>query len=202
MIRQAASGRLVEGQLADVWIGNQPVTSGFVESGFQIGVYPYRPENPTQIRALTFLRLSDAREIPISEEVNIRIIDSGENTIRTGAFVTGSDGPGYLELDSTPLPLGGYQIIATTNFNGIEYEARNYAFSQGEYILIEQADNSLYGVTLDGSGRPISSSISVSGGTVDMNSKGAFRVEAESQVPPFELTVTAGTLSSIFGKPN
>ena len=35
-----------------------------------------------------------------------------------------------------------------------------------------------------------------------MNSKGAFRVEAESQVPPFELTVTAGTLSSIFGKPN
>jgi hypothetical protein len=202
MIRQAASGRLVEGQLADVWIGNQPVTSGFVESGFQIGVYPYRPENPTQIRALTFLRLSDAKEIPLSEEVNIRIIDSEEKTITTGTFVTGSDGTGYLELDSTPLPLGGYQIIATTNFNGIEYEARNYAFSQGESILIEQADNSLYGVTLDESGRPISSSISVFGGTVDMNSKGAFRVEAESQVLPFELTVTAGTLSSIFGKPN
>ncbi|WP_455279700.1 COG1470 family protein [[Eubacterium] cellulosolvens] len=202
MIRQAAAGRLLEGQLADVWIGNQPVTSGFVDSGFQIGVYPYRPENPTQIRALTFLRLSDAREIPVSEEVDIRIIDSEENTVRIGTFVTGSDGTGYLELDSTPLPLGGYQIIATTNFNGIEYEARNYAFSQGESILIEQADTSLYGVTLDEFGRPISSSVSVSGGTVDMNSKGAFRVEAESQVPPFELTVTAGTLSSIFGKPN
>ncbi|WP_455368943.1 COG1470 family protein [[Eubacterium] cellulosolvens] len=202
MIRQAAAGRLVEGQLADVWTGDQPVTSGFVKSGFQIGVYPYRPENPTQIRALTFLRLSDAREIPISEEVNIRIIDSEETTIRTGTFVTGSDGTGYLELDSTPLPLGGYQIIATTNFNGIEYEARNYAFSQGESILIEQADTSLYGVTLDESGRPISSSVSVSGGTVNMNSKGAFRVQAESQAPPFELTVTAGTLSSIFGKPN
>jgi hypothetical protein len=202
MIRQAAAGRLVEGQLADVWIGNQPVTSGFVDSGFQIGVYPYRPENPTQIRALTFLRLSDAREIPISEEVNIRIIDSEENTVRTGTFVTGSDGTGYLELDSTPLPLGGYQIIATTNFNGIEYEARNYAFSQGEPILIEQADNNLYGVTLDESGRPISSTVSVLGGTVDINSRGAFKVEAESQTVPFELTITAGTLNSVFGKPN
>ena len=203
MIRQAAAGRLVEGLLSDVWIGNQPVTSGFVESGFQIGVYPYRPENPTQIRALTFLRLSDAREIPISEEVSVQIKDSEGNTVRTGEFVTGSDGTGYLELDPTPLPQGGYQIIATTNFNGIEYEARNYAYSQGESILIEQADNSLYGVTLDKYGRPISSSISVSGGTVDMPpSKGAFRVEAESQAIPFELTVTAGTLDSIFGKPN
>jgi hypothetical protein len=202
-IRQAAAGRLVEGQLADVWVGNQPVTASFAPSTFQIGVYPYRPENPSRVWAITFTRQPDRREVPIGgQHVTVRVIDSTGSTVQSGLLTTSSDGMGFLELSSTPLPAGGYQIVASTIFNGVNYTAKNYAYSQGESILIEHADINLYGVTLDGNGRPVPSSVTASGGTVKLNTGGAFKIEASSQTLPLELTVTSGTYEKRIGKPN
>ncbi|MEM3017309.1 MAG: CFI-box-CTERM domain-containing protein [Candidatus Bathyarchaeia archaeon] len=202
-IRQAASGRLVEGQLADVWVGNQPVTASFAPSTFQIGVYPYRPENPSRVWAITFTRQPDQKEVPIGgQQVAVRVVDSTGSTVQSGLLTTSSDGMGFLELSSTPLPTGGYQIVASTIFNGVNYTAKNYAYSQGESILIERADINLYGVTLSGTGRPVPSSVTASGGTVKLNTGGAFKIEASSQTPPLELTVTSGTYEKKIGKPN
>ncbi|MBS7622615.1 hypothetical protein KEJ39_02930, partial [Candidatus Bathyarchaeota archaeon] len=202
-IRQAAAGRLVEGQLADVWVGNQPVTASFVPSTFQIGVYPYRPENPSRVWAITFARQPDQKEKPIGgQQVTVRVLDSTGSTVQSGLLATSSDGMGFLELSSTPLPAGGYQIVASTIFNGVNYTAKNYAYSQGESIIIEQADINLYGVTLDRTGRPVPSSVAASGGTVKLNARGAFKIEASSQMPPLELTVTSGTYEKRIGKPN
>jgi len=202
-IRQAAAGRLVEGQLADLWVGNQPITTSYVRSGFQLGVYPYRPENPTRVWAITFSRQPDSRETPLgSIQVDIKIIDSTGRTITTGHITTGSDGMGSTDLSQTPMPSGGYEIVASTIFNGINYTSKNYAFSQGESIIIEQADVNVYGVTLDNQGKPVASSVSVIGGTVRLNTQGAFRIEETSQAPPLELTVTSGSIDRKFGKPN
>lgn len=202
-IRQAAAGSLVEGQLADVWIGDQPLTASFAPSTFQIGVYPYRPENPTRVWAITFVRQPAQREVPIgSQQVSVRVIDSAGSTVSSGLLTTSSDGMGFVELSPTPLPAGGYQIVASTIFNSVNYTTKNYAYSQGESILIEQADINLYGVTLDETGRPVSSSVTVSGGTVKLNTQGAFKIEASSQSLPFELTVTSGTFERKIGKPN
>lgn len=202
-IRQVAAGRLVEGQLADVWVGNQPITASFVRTGFQIGAYPYRPETPTRVWAITFLRQSDGRETPLgSVQVSVRVIDSLGRIISTGILSTGSDGMGYVDLTPTPLSAGGYQIIASTIFNSVNYTTRNYAFSQGTSTLIEQADINLYGVTLDYQGRPVAGTVTAAGGTVKMNTQGAFKIEASSQTVPFELTVTSGTMERKFGKPN
>ncbi len=202
-IRKAAAGSLVEGQLADVWVGNQPHTTSFASSTFQIGVYPYRPENPTRVWAITFVRQPDQTEVAISnQQVSVRVIDAAGSIVRSGLLTTSSDGMGFVDLSSTPLPAGGYQIVASTIFNSVNYTTKSYAYSQGESIVIEQADINLYGVTLDQLGRPVSSSVSVSGGTVKLNTQGAFKVEASSQALPFELTVTSGTFEKKIGKPN
>jgi len=202
-IRQVAAGRLVEGQLSDVWVGNQPITASSVRTGFQIGAYPYRPESPTRVWSITFLRQSDGRETPIgSVQVSVRVIDSLGRMVSTGMLSTGSDGMGYLDLASTPLPAGGYQIVASCIFNSVNYTTRSYAFSQGTSTLIEQADINLYGVTLDSQGRPVAGTLTAVGGTVKMNTQGAFKVEASTQTVPFELTLTSGTIERKFGKPN
>jgi hypothetical protein len=203
-IRQSASGKLVEGQLADVWLSNQPITSPFVRTGFQLGIYTYRPENPTQIWAITFSRQPDAKEVPLSNiEVSYRLVDSSGRTINTGSLATGPDGMGSDDFVVTPLPVGGYQIIASTIFNGINYTTKSYAFSQGNpSFLIDQADSNIYGVTLDSQGRSVPGNVSVVGGIIGLDTQGAFKIEAASQTPPYEFTLTSGTFEKRLGKPN
>jgi len=202
-IRQAAAGRLVEGQLADVWVGSQPVTSTVVRTGFKLGVYPYRPENPTRTWAITFMRNPDGRETPLGGlQVYVRVVDAGGRTVSTGSLTTGSDGMGAADVAYTTFTAGGYQVVASTIYNGINYTAVNYAFSQGESVVIEQADRNLYGVTLDRSGRPVSGSVSVEGGSIKLNAGGAFKIEAANQTLPCELEVTSGAIERRFGKPN
>ncbi|MGQ9640124.1 MAG: COG1470 family protein [Candidatus Bathyarchaeia archaeon] len=202
-IRRVAAGRLVEGQLADIWVGYQPITYTIVRTGFYIGVYPYRPENPTRAWVVTFLRGSDGGETPIGGlRVSVKVWDVDGRLVSSGMAVTGSDGMGYLDLAPTPYPAGGYEIVASTIFNDVNYSARSYAFSQGESRLIEQADINMYGVTLSSRGRPVPATVTATGGTVTMNVKGAFKVEVATQTVPFEITLSSGGFQRKFGKPN
>ncbi|MEM2840459.1 MAG: CFI-box-CTERM domain-containing protein [Candidatus Bathyarchaeia archaeon] len=202
-IRQVAAGRLVEGQLADVWVGYQPITYTLVRTGFHIGVYPYRPENPTRVWVMTFLRSSYGEETPMGGlRVNVKVMDVEGRVVNSGQAITGSDGMGYLDLSPTPYQAGGYEIVASTIFSDINYTARNYAFSQGESRLIEQPDMNLYGVTLDSSGKPVPATVTATGGTVKLNTRGAFKIEASTQTLPLEITLSSGGFQRKFGKPN
>jgi len=199
-VRFVAGSTLVEGNFADVWITSQPISNVQGGAGPRLGVYTWYPENLWNVQAFVFNRVVDQDNPWNTQEqampgvsVTIQVFDSAGSQVATFSGATDSYGTtSWFNLGSTyPLAFGAYRIVATATGGGLgsTLTSINYARGTGTSWYISGPDTSVYGVVIDSLGRPVVSTVSVTGATLQTCLGGSFIVQPSSTSTRSEFTI-------------